>query len=1236
VPDTQLKSSILRYADVPPELIVGKVPEAEQAYRAERFGPRHHLTLVRPKELKRVKQKELLAQQLGDLPAEGMKLDPRVISAPQPKKGRQYKLMPVKWEQVQALRKEHGLGRAPLHVTVGAKELEKASEFAPGIPSRAIRALPKFTTPRTWEMALHRHQAERAGEHFDLRLGDPRTGRAHSWAMRGGLPPPGQHTLAVQQPTHTIGYMDFKGRIEKGYGKGDVELAQRDKAEVLHSSKKDVRFNVYKGKENQEFALRRTKGGDWMVQNVTPSRKAGPSQLLPSSKPKYKERGVGQLNTDDPNTELQAKIDGAHVLYQFKSPGTTPRVFSYRPTERASGVIDHTQKLPGFHKRKTPSGLKDTILRGELYAVDDRGKALPAARVGGILNAGVWKSREKQKQEGRLVPVAFDVTRFKGKDVEGLPYAQKRELLAQAVGAAPWLSRPRTASTPAAKRKLIADIEAGREPSTEEGVVEWHRDKPTPVKAKFKAEKDVFVRSVFPERGTKRQGTMAGGFEFSYTKGGPVIGRVGTGMSHAMKKDMLQNPSKYEGLQARVTMQRAPMHYAPRAPAFKSFHLDQDIPPDVKTAMAKVAKEEGEKRRRSKAPLLAGLGTAAAAAPLIYAAMRKKRFSADPFLRKIQEGSGGKFVRSVSEKAPKGRARRFIDRIRHSADEMVYTGGAQPKRPKKVRAAVHHFDPETETAWVRSATTPDPHSTRAASRLNELIGENKLKEYQYFQRHAPGALPESAGVSDHVRSILKEMGLKKPPRGMKQQEEFVGKLQQRLQKQYGKGGFVLKDVGGAQASGKFPMESDDFARLWRDYSKGESKKLRAKLRAQGGEFAQSSDWDKFYTAAKKDPAYAGRVLEDIMRNPKAALSQKKVQFERPGVLGRLASKLVGNPASEEIRVHSFAGQVDPSLASPRYNPLSLLRRKKMREASKYVQDIVDKLPEQHRRTSFAFDVAPVKGGGFKIIESNPMGARSGLLDPGKQPLMSPMLRRFYTGQFGKGFSGGAALAGGAAAGGAAAGGTALGQHLAGQPAPAQQPAQAAPQAAQAAPQQAAPPAPAVPRRRPLPVQQKAAAAPTGLYKGKPASTDSTKFKLDFQGIPISVDRPRGFVMMGRDEKGKPWSRRYRYDYGHIPRTLGGDHDGLDVFIGPKKKSEHAFWAIQRKPDGTFDEYKVFLGFDNRDEAIAAYRAHIPKKLFSGLMTMKVEMMKAMLGKNPQQHIKVAMLLELAKLMEAKQ
>ena len=139
------------------------------------------------------------------------------------------------------------------------------------------------------------------------------------------------------------------------------------------------------------------------------------------------------------------------------------------------------------------------------------------------------------------------------------------------------------------------------------------------------------------------------------------------------------------------------------------------------------------------------------------------------------------------------------------------------------------------------------------------------------------------------------------------------------------------------------------------------------------------------------------------------------------------------------------------------------------------------------------------------------------------------------------------------------------------------------------------------------------AKPTGWYRGKATSPDGTKFKLVFQGIPIHVDRPKGFIMMGRDDKDKPWARQYRYDYGFIPRTKGGDGDGIDVFVGPNKDAPESYWAVQRKSDGSFDEYKVFLGFDNRDEATAAYRQHIPLKLLSGMVAMKIDMMRAMLG-----------------------
>lgn len=469
-----------------------------------------------------------------------------------------------------------------------AEEMVKmaAEEFAPGIPaSREKKPLPSIKKPKLWELAVQSHQAEKAGPHFDLRLGDPSKGHAHSWAVRN-WPKPGETRLAVQQPTHTIPYMDFKGQLPEGYGKGQVELAQRGKAEVLHSSPDHVRYNVYAGKNTEEFLLRRTGGDKWIVRNITPTRE---STGLPSSKPKYKATTPEKVSPDNPDTVLQAKIDGAHVLYDFAHPNQQSRVFSYRPTERSTGIIEHTHRLPGFQRHRVPDSLRGTVLRGELYATDSSGKALPPAQVGGILNAGVLKSRQKQKTEGRVVPVAFDVVRFQGNDVSDRPYSERLEMLHQAVKAAPWLKLPRMAITPEAKARLMEDIRTGKEPSTEEGVVEWSLGSAAPPrKAKFQQERDVFVKNVFPERG-KRQG-LAGGFEFSYTKDGPIVGRAAGGMGHAMKKDMLENPSKYEGLRARISALRAPEQYAPRNASFKSFHLDQDIPEDVKTAaIAKAA-----------------------------------------------------------------------------------------------------------------------------------------------------------------------------------------------------------------------------------------------------------------------------------------------------------------------------------------------------------------------------------------------------------------------------------------------------------------------------------------------------------------------------------------------------------------------------------------------------------------------------------------------------------------------
>lgn len=93
-----------------------------------------------------------------------------------------------------------------------------------------------------------------------------------------------------------------------------------------------------------------------------------------------------------------------------------------------------------------------------------------------------------------------------------------------------------------------------------------------------------------------------------------------------------------------------------------------------------------------------------------------------------------------------------------------------------------------------------------------------------------------------------------------------------------------------------------------------------------------------------------------------------------------------------------------------------------------------------------------------------------------------------------------------------------------------------------------------------------------------------KDHISFQGLPISIENPKGSI-----RKGKGWEVRMPYDYGYIKRTEGADGDHVDVCIGPDEKSNAVFVVDQQDCNtGKFDEHKVMLGFNSRDEAIKHY------------------------------------------------
>ena len=161
----------------------------------------------------------------------------------------------------------------------------KEREFAPGVPSsRRMHELPIKAKLPQWTMAVQEHDAKRAGKHWDLRLVDPHTGFAHSWAIpKAKFPELGSRPLlAIQTPTHTADYaLNFGAKgpqeIGKGYGKGTVTIKHKEPVKVLDTGTDKIRFQRIIDGEPQEFVLFRTKDNSWLIRQSGGQKKEGSS-----------------------------------------------------------------------------------------------------------------------------------------------------------------------------------------------------------------------------------------------------------------------------------------------------------------------------------------------------------------------------------------------------------------------------------------------------------------------------------------------------------------------------------------------------------------------------------------------------------------------------------------------------------------------------------------------------------------------------------------------------------------------------------------------------------------------------------------------------------------------------------------------------------------------------------------------------------------------------------------------
>ena len=398
---------------------------------------------------------------------------------------------------------------------------------------------------------------------------------------------------------------------------------------------------------------------------------------------------------------------------------------------------------------------------------------------------------------------------------------------------------------------------------------------------------------------------------------------------------------------------------------------------------------------------LAGAATAAAA-PLLYQHLRTRHLSDDPALRAIQEKARGLYTR-VMPGSGDGRSR-----LRKGLDRLLYAGGGNVQyRDDLVAAAKRTGVVPTTSGAVMHDLPGKQHlvgdANMIANEASNVAGSafndgDKWVESQIFNHYSPGSMGKSQNVGNILGELGYDLGHRDPSKRARQVKAFSEQMQrdpkaraemlERLQGRLGQdhsAGYLLKDVDASATGGRFPTDKHRFVDL----------------------------------ANQESPE--AKTLTNLIRNPHSVMSQEKLPLEQGSFIDKALAKLKGLPSTKEVRVHVMNGAVAPHLTVPRFShTMWATGRTKMRGAEDYTRNLLKSLPEELSKGTYAMDIAPVHGGGYKLIESNP-GYRSGFLNPQNHPLTGPLSHLQFTGQHSK------AIAGAGAAAGAVGAGVGIGQ-----------------------------------------------------------------------------------------------------------------------------------------------------------------------------------------------------------------
>ena len=129
--------------------------------------------------------------------------------------------------------------------------------------------------------------------------------------------------------------------------------------------------------------------------------------------------------------------------------------------------------------------------------------------------------------------------------------------------------------------------------------------------------------------------------------------------------------------------------------------------------------------------------------------------------------------------------------------------------------------------------------------------------------------------------------------------------------------------------------------------------------------------------------------------------------------------------------------------------------------------------------------------------------------------------------------------------------------------------------------------------------------------------------ISVKGMKIAIENPKGSKRY-YGETDANGNRKYnvmKQHYGYFNVTKGKDGDAVDVFIGPNIENfERVYCVDQKDKHGNFDETKVMLGFDSKEQAKNAYLSNYEPnwKGFMAITSVPLKLFKKWLYRGRKQ------------------